>query len=542
MSDVPRANPSSPVWVRLVGCIGLMILFAWAVSIYWTHAEQQAMAQRQAEKFAESVHQMTMAALTAMMITGTVGERAAYLDQVANARDVSRLRVIRADAVARQFGPGTATPLKPDADEAAVLASAQPLYRHDPVAEELVAVLPAIAQRDYLGKNCLSCHALAKQGEVLGVVSMRISLKEAGHTANLFTAKLIGLALLLGIPVLGFVYYFVRRVVSLPLAAMTQGLSTIASGDADLRARLPVGREDEIGRAALAFNQLMETFQGLIRCTGEVAGKVSQASRDLASHASDLMDAAHAQNERSQEAANSVEQITTQVEVVSASADRVRQDSLASQSESRQGNQRVRTLVQDIRTVEHAVSQIASAADEFVTSTDAITHLSGEVKEIAEQTNMLALNAAIEAARAGEQGRGFAVVADEVRKLAEKSAHAAFQINKVAGGIAERSGTVRGSIRDGGARLASSVQALDQVAAALATASEGVDRVCSGLNEISAASHEQLAASQAINQVMDEIASSARNNDQSIVDTLRETRTLEVLAGQLQGEIGRFRF
>lgn len=87
----------------------------------------------------------------------------------------------------------------------------------------------------------------------------------------------------------------------------------------------------------------------------------------------------------------------------------------------------IERLVQLQRTVSTAADQMA----ELYSLTNRLIGFIGNIREIADLTNLIALNAGIEAARAGQQGRGFTVVADEVRQLATQSS----QASREAGGL-----------------------------------------------------------------------------------------------------------
>lgn len=73
-----------------------------------------------------------------------------------------------------------------------------------------------------------------------------------------------------------------------------------------------------------------------------------------------------------------------------------------------------------------AVAKATRATREIFQS---VLGMLGEVKKIADQTNLLAINAAVEAARAGNAGKGFAVVAEEVRNLSIRSNRFSEQID-----------------------------------------------------------------------------------------------------------------
>ncbi len=85
-----------------------------------------------------------------------------------------------------------------------------------------------------------------------------------------------------------------------------------------------------------------------------------------------------------------------------------------------------------LETSTHSMEMV-ERIDEMVEQMNRANELLGDVKVIADQTNLLALNAAIEAARAGEAGRGFAVVADEVRNLSKRSDRFNDEIREVIG-------------------------------------------------------------------------------------------------------------
>ena len=254
------------IWVRLVVVILVGTIGAGSSLVYWATLQQKKIAVDQASDFAESVHQMTMAGLTGMMITGSIDKRNVFLDQIRDSNHIESLKVFRGRLVVLQFGEGHSGELPNTAAERAVLDTGKPFYEVFASAdgnEKLRAILPAIALESYLGKNCLECHKVAS-GTVLGAVSMEISLARANQTARVFAVSALGAAAVLCIPLALFIWYFITHWVTRPLGRMTDGLTRIAAGDLEETSPLLHGGKDEIGQATEAFNEVMDKARELL--------------------------------------------------------------------------------------------------------------------------------------------------------------------------------------------------------------------------------------------------------------------------------------
>ena len=357
----------------------------------------------------------------------------------------------------------------------------------------------------------------------------------AGARAMLILVSLGGVLLCVVVGV------FLPGTIATPLREVSRTLSELAGGNGDLTKRLPDGRQDEIGELARYFNHFMDNLQKLIRQVSECSDQVSSASTELSATASGVATSSQAQSESAASTAAAVEEITVSISSVAQGAEEVLTLSRESMQLTSNSNRGLHELLTEVNRVESAVKEIATSVDEFVRSSQAITSMTKQVKDMADQTNLLALNAAIEAARAGEHGRGFAVVADEVRKLAEKSGAAASEIDVVTRTLGEQSEGVEKSIELGLNSLATSQERVAQVVALLAEATSSVERASEGVGEITSSVKEQTAASNDIARNIESIAQMAEQNSEAVRETSEAAHHLENLAATLRTLVGRFR-
>lgn len=270
---VSRIN-DVPIWLKLVVTLWLLIVLTWAAALAWAYRVQRDTAIAQAKDFAVSVHQLTLAGLTSMMIAGSADKRGIFLDQIEHSNNIRALKAVRSEAVVRQFGMGTVSELPADPLEIAAIGRGVPMFeiRRAAGVEFMKAAVPALASRDYLGLDCLGCHAVS-EGTVLGAVSMEVSLDKVNQAVTGFARRMAFAAFALSLPLMLLIYAAVTRLVTRPLGEMARGLNEIADGHVELAHRLPERGRDEVGVAGGAFNRVMDKAHALIE-TERLAGEV----------------------------------------------------------------------------------------------------------------------------------------------------------------------------------------------------------------------------------------------------------------------------
>ncbi|VEF38470.1 chemotaxis protein [Stenotrophomonas maltophilia] len=295
------------------------------------------------------------------------------------------------------------------------------------------------------------------------------------------------------------------------LGKLSQLLSAIAEGD--LTARM---HGDYQGVFARMRDDANTTVAQLTQIVGQIqasASSITLAAGEIASGNSDLSRRTEQQAANLEETAASMEELTSTVRQNAEHARQANQLAIGAHGVASQGGD--------------VVGQVVTTMSAIEASSKKIAEIISVIDGIAFQTNILALNAAVEAARAGEQGRGFAVVASEVRTLAQRSAAAAKEIK----GLIDDS---VGKVNDGSALVHKAGATMGEIVAS-------VQRVTDIMAEISAASQEQSAGIEQVNQTVVQMDETTQQNAALVEEATAAARAMEDQAGQLADAVAIFR-
>ncbi|MFJ7825252.1 methyl-accepting chemotaxis protein [Psychrobacillus sp. NPDC096623] len=415
------------------------------------------------------------------------------------------------------------------------------------------------AKSTEINNEVLAILAELQQIQEENMADARVELDKFEEKARYGLIILTIAAIIIGI----LISHFIAKSISKPIQKVTAGIEEIAKGNLAVEPII-IKNSDEVGVMATSFNKMSND---LLR----IVSSVRDSSMQLAANAEELSASSEESLASSQMVAKSAEeQMATSEQQV-----RYMETSVSSIAELSQGIGQISVNNEEMLQAADVVTNLVKKGSDVVSDvagqmnnihttfkdttvimenmakhSNEIHTVTALITDISEQTNLLALNAAIEAARAGEYGKGFAVVAEEVRKLAEQSKNSASEIEKMvqmiqtASGDAVKAITVGGDkVEEGLAKTTDSLQvfneietavgsvgskvesvsaAIEQIQAMAESVSEGsleVQRLASlaadGANETSAATEEQLAATEEISsnaQILADLAEALQNN------------------------------
>jgi twitching motility protein PilJ len=315
-------------------------------------------------------------------------------------------------------------------------------------------------------------------------------------------------------------------------------LQAVAEGDLTREATVT---EDITGAIADSFNYTVEELRQLVGNVQNTATRVAQTTAQVENTSTELLATSTEQLHEIRETGQSVLDMASRINVVSAQAQESSQVARLSLDAAESGLQAVQNAIGGMNAIRDQIQETSKRIKRLGESSQEIGEITELISDITEQTNVLALNAAIQAASAGEAGRGFSVVAEEVQRLAERSGDATRQISALVKAIQTDTQDAVAAMERSTQGVVEGAKLSDSAGTALTEIDRISRRLAELIEQISNAASREAESANIVAENIQHIFAVTEQTGEGTRSTADQVRDLSRIAEELRQSVSRFK-
>jgi len=328
-------------------------------------------------------------------------------------------------------------------------------------------------------------------------------------------------------------------------------MQAAADGDLTVRMDPEVTETEPMGQIATEFNGMVAQLEETIAKLGYFAEQVAtaservsassesvrEASENVADSVQTISDGAARQNESLQEATQELSALSRRTQAITDSSNAVARLAERTAETGNVGQEAAQDAISGMDSIEAESGRAVDEIERLEREVAEIDRLIERIQVIADRTNMLALSTNLEARTSGTDGEEFAAVAEEVRELSGNTKATAAEVESHLERIREQTQASASAVERTSDVIETASGQVERAVEALEAIAEYAGETNAGVQEISAATDDQMDSTYEVVTEVSEVASISQETaigaDTVAAATDEQTNALNEVTGAM---------